>query len=173
MSFDTEIVVIGAGVVGLAVARAFAQSGREVLIIEQEAAIGLHTSSRNSEIIHAGIYYEPNSLKARLCRLGNALLYDYCTNTGDEFKKLGKLIVAQTDVEIAKLHSLHKNALACGVDDLTLLDGKDAMRLRLIFCDMDFSVILRFLFLHSVQTRLAVCYIPSNAYSSTIQLNLS
>ena len=130
MNFDAEIVVIGAGVVGLAVARAFTQSGREVLIIEQEANIGLHTSSRNSEVIHAGIYYEPNSLKARLCRVGKELLYDYCANSGVEFKKTGKLIVAQTETEVVKLHSLHRNALACGVDDLTLLDGKEAIRLE-------------------------------------------
>ncbi len=130
MNLETDIVVIGAGVIGLAVARAFAQSGREVLIIEQEVSIGLHTSSRNSEVIHAGIYYEPNSLKSRLCRRGNELLYGYCAASGVEFRKTGKLIVAQTDAEIAKLHSLHENALACGVNDLAFLDGKDAMRLE-------------------------------------------
>jgi L-2-hydroxyglutarate oxidase LhgO len=127
---EADIVVIGGGVVGLSVARAFAQSGREVLIIEQESGIGLHTSSRNSEVIHAGIYYEPNSLKARLCKLGKELLYEYCATSGVEFKKLGKLIVAQTDAEVAKLLSLQKNALACGVSDLALLEGKDAMRLE-------------------------------------------
>jgi L-2-hydroxyglutarate oxidase LhgO len=130
VNWEAEIVVVGAGVVGLAVAREFARSGREVLIIEQESNTGLHISSRNSEVIHAGIYYEPNSLKAKFCKQGNELLYEYCINSGVAFKKLGKLIVAQTAAEVAKLHSLHTNAVACGINDLTLLDGKDAMRLE-------------------------------------------
>ncbi len=130
MSDFVDIVIVGAGVVGLAVARAFAQSGQEVLIIEKEVAIGLHTSSRNSEVIHAGIYYEPKSLKAELCARGNALLYQYCAARGVGFKKTGKLIVAQSRAEIGKLQSIQKNAEACRVDNLIWLDGPEAMRLE-------------------------------------------
>jgi L-2-hydroxyglutarate oxidase LhgO len=130
MTEAVDVVIIGGGVVGLAVARAFAAAGREVLIIEKEAAIGLHTSSRNSEVIHAGIYYEPNSLKAKLCTRGKAMLYQYCAATGVGFKKTGKLIVAQSQAEIANLRALQQNALACGVNDLILLDGPEATRLE-------------------------------------------
>ena len=130
MTESVDVVVVGAGVVGLAVARAFALAGREVLIIEKEAAIGLHTSSRNSEVIHAGIYYEPDSLKAKLCARGNALLYKYCAATGVGFKKTGKLIVAQSRAEIGKLQAIQKNAAACDVDDLVWLDGPEVTRLE-------------------------------------------
>ena len=130
MTDSIDVVVVGAGVVGLAVARAFTQAGREVLIVEQEAAIGRHTSSRNSEVIHAGIYYEPGSLKAQLCKRGKALLYDYCAQTGVGFKKTGKLIVAQSEVEIGKLLALQNNAIASGVDDVVWLEGAEAMRLE-------------------------------------------
>ena len=118
MTESVDVAVVGAGVVGLAVARAFAMAGREVLIIEKETAIGLHTSSRNSEVIHAGIYYEPNSLKARLCARGNALLNRYCAAAGVGFKKNGKLIVAQSQAEVGKLEAIQLNAKASGVDDL-------------------------------------------------------
>jgi len=130
MTDDIDVVVVGAGVVGLAVARGFAQAGREVLIVEQEAAIGRHTSSRNSEVIHAGIYYHPGSLKAKLCARGKALLYDYCIQTGVPFKKNGKLIVAQKQAEIEKLQAIQKNAIACGVVDLVWLEGAEAMKLE-------------------------------------------
>ncbi|MEK9867149.1 MAG: FAD-dependent oxidoreductase, partial [Betaproteobacteria bacterium] len=89
-----DCVVVGAGVVGLAVARALALQGRDVLIIESEEAFGTHTSSRNSEVIHAGIYYPQNSLKAKLCVQGKHLLYQYCEDRGIAHKRIGKLIVA-------------------------------------------------------------------------------
>lgn len=130
MTEGVDVVVIGAGAIGLAVARAFAQAGREVLIIEKEPAIGLHTSSRNSEVIHAGIYYEPGSLKARLCIEGKALLYDYCSRTGVGVRKIGKLIVAQMQSELGELQRLHDNAITCGVRDLAWLDGPTAMKLE-------------------------------------------
>ena len=130
MTDKIDVVVVGAGVVGLAVARGFAQAGRDVLIVEQEAAIGRHSSSRNSEVIHAGIYYELRSLKAKLCSKGKALLYSNCAQTGVGFKKNGKLIVAQSQAEIGKLQTLLQNAIACGVDDLVWLDGAEAMRLE-------------------------------------------
>ncbi len=130
MTERVDVAVVGAGVVGLAVARSFAQSGREVLIIEKETAIGRHTSSRNSEVIHAGIYYEPRSLKAMFCMRGNALLYQYCAGSGVAFKKTGKLIVAQSQAEISKLQAIQQNAKACDVDDLFWLDASEAMRLE-------------------------------------------
>jgi L-2-hydroxyglutarate oxidase LhgO len=130
MTDRIDVVIIGAGVVGLAAARTFAKAGREVLIVEREPAIGLHTSSRNSEVVHAGIYYEPGSLKARLCLEGKSLLYDYCARTGVGFKKTGKLIVAQSPAEVGKLKALQQNASACGVHDLVWLDGPEAMRLE-------------------------------------------
>ena len=92
-----QCVVIGAGVVGLAVARALAQSGKEVLVVERGAGIGVGQSSRNSEVIHAGIYYPKGSLKAQCCVEGKQRLYAYCESRGIPYQNLGKLIVA-TDV---------------------------------------------------------------------------
>jgi L-2-hydroxyglutarate oxidase LhgO len=130
MTTTIDVVVIGAGVVGLALARAFSKAGREVLIVEKEDAIGLHTSSRNSEVVHAGIYYQPNSLKARLCVKGKTLLYDYCTKMGVAISKTGKLIVAQSPDELPKLMALQQNSIASGVDDLVWLKGAEAMALE-------------------------------------------
>ena len=97
MSEFADTAVIGAGVVGLAVARALARAGREVTVLEAERAAGQHTSSRNSEVIHAGIYYPPGSLKARLCVEGRDALYAYCAARGVPHARLGKLIVATSD----------------------------------------------------------------------------
>ena len=91
---QVDSVVVGAGVVGLAVARALALAGREVLVLEAAEAIGTQTSSRNSEVIHAGIYYPQGSLKARLCVQGRQMLYDYCAERGIGYRRCGKLIVA-------------------------------------------------------------------------------
>ena len=90
MTDKTDSIVIGAGVIGLAVARELAGQGREVIILEAEGAIGTGTSSRNSEVIHAGIYYEKDSLKAKLCVTGKEFLYEYCANHGVPHKRLGK-----------------------------------------------------------------------------------
>ena len=97
-----DAVVIGAGVVGLAVARALALAGREVVILEAEDAIGTHTSSRNSEVIHAGIYYPKGSLKARACVAGRELLYDYCAERGVPHRRCGKLIVATDAAQLER-----------------------------------------------------------------------
>ena len=91
---EIECVVVGAGVVGLAVARALAVAGREVVVLEREGLIGSHTSSRNSEVIHAGIYYPQGSAKARLCVKGREMLYAYCAARGVPHRRLGKIIVA-------------------------------------------------------------------------------
>ncbi len=110
-----EAVVLGAGVVGLAVARALAMSGREVLVLEAAEAIGTVTSSRNSEVVHAGIYYPAGSLKARLCVAGRQALYQYCGAHGVPFHKLGKLIVATDPAETAALEQIGAQAAANGV----------------------------------------------------------
>jgi L-2-hydroxyglutarate oxidase LhgO len=120
-----EVVVIGAGVVGLAVARILARSGREVVVIENEPGIGRHTSSRNSEVIHAGIYYKPGSSKARLCVAGRRALYQYCEENEIAHRRLGKLLVATRDEEIPALAKLRAQAEQNGVDDLTWLDAAE------------------------------------------------
>ena len=122
-----DTVVIGAGVVGLAVARALALQGREVMLLEAADAIGTGTSSRNSEVIHAGIYYPRGSLKARLCVEGKALLYAYCGERGLPHQRCGKLIVASSAAQVAQLQGIIARAAANGVNDLVLL-GRDAAR---------------------------------------------
>ena len=113
-----DTVVIGAGVVGLAVARALALAGREVIVLEAENAIGTHTSSRNSEVIHAGIYYPKGSLKAKLCVAGRQQLYEYCSDHGVGHQRCGKLIVATSDSQIADLDKIRAAAHANGVADV-------------------------------------------------------
>jgi L-2-hydroxyglutarate oxidase LhgO len=121
-----DCVVIGAGVVGLAVARALALAGREVMVLEACNAIGTQTSSRNSEVIHAGIYYAPGSLKATLCVQGKAMLYDYCRLRNVPHRACGKFIVATSAEQVAELHSIRARAAACGVTDLVFLNAAEA-----------------------------------------------
>jgi len=113
-----DAVVVGAGVVGLAVARALAMAGREVVVLEAEDAIGTHTSSRNSEVIHAGIYYPKGSLKARACVAGKELLYEYCVTHGVPHRRSGKLIVASADEQLNELKAIQQKAHANGVTDV-------------------------------------------------------
>ena len=120
-----DCLVIGAGVVGLAVARALARAGREVVVVEAENAIGTGTSSRNSEVIHAGIYYPTGLLKTRLCVEGKAMLYAFCRDYGVPHRRCGKLVVAADDSEVAKLAALETQAKANGVDDLVWLTGEE------------------------------------------------
>src|SRR3546814_15919460 len=112
MSTDIDCIVVGAGVVGLAVARALAQAGREVLVAEANEAIGTGTSSRNSEVIHAGIYYPAGSLKANLCVRGKQLLYDYCAAHGIAHPRLGNLILSPTASAHMTLPCIHPPAPA-------------------------------------------------------------
>ena len=125
-----DAVVIGAGVVGLAVGRALALSGREVMVLESENAIGTGTSSRNSEVIHAGIYYPAGSLKARLCVQGKAMLYAYCAERGVAHQRLGKLIVATSPEQVLALDGIVAKAAANGVHDLKKLSAPEARALE-------------------------------------------
>jgi L-2-hydroxyglutarate oxidase LhgO len=135
MADTVECVVAGAGVIGLAVARALALRGREVLVLEQERAIGTHTSSRNSEVIHAGLYYPKGSFKARFCVEGNKRLYAYCAERGIAAKRLGKLVVAADEREAALLPGLMEKAAYNGVGDLVQLSAKEARDLEPeLFC---------------------------------------
>jgi len=125
-----EALVVGAGVVGLAVARALALAGREVVVLEQAEAIGTATSSRNSEVIHAGLYYAPGSLKARLCVAGKHALYAYCRERGIAYRNCGKLIVATSAAQIAELERIRAQAAANGVTDLRMLDRDEAQHME-------------------------------------------
>jgi L-2-hydroxyglutarate oxidase LhgO len=130
-----DVVVIGAGVVGLAIARALAQMGREVLILEAEGAFGTGTSARNSEVIHAGLYYPKGSLKARFCVEGNRQLYDFCYARGVSHQKLGKLLVACTEAELPLLDKVRQAALANGVADLQAVSAAEAKAMEPeLFC---------------------------------------
>lgn len=127
---SVDCVVIGAGVVGLAVARALAQQGREVVILEAENTFGTITSARNSEVIHAGIYYPAGSLKARLCVRGKAMLYDYCASHQIAHQRCGKLIVATSPAQVGTLEGIRAKAAANGVGDLRLLSREQALELE-------------------------------------------
>lgn len=125
-----DAVVVGAGVVGLAVARALALAGREVVILEAEDAIGVHTSSRNSEVIHAGIYYPQGSLKARACVAGRERLYEYCVAHGVPHRRSGKLIVATDDAQLGELQAIQAKAHANGVADVVWMSRAQALALE-------------------------------------------
>src|SRR6266699_3049644 len=125
-----DCVVVGAGVIGLAVARQLARSGREVIVLEAAEGIGTATSSRNSEVIHAGIYYRAGSLMAQMCVSGKRALYRYCSEHGIPHRNCGKLIVATTPKETEKLQSIRAHAEANGVDDMQLLTGEAARALE-------------------------------------------
>jgi L-2-hydroxyglutarate oxidase LhgO len=130
VSMDTmDAVVIGAGAVGLAVARALAMRGRETLILEAREQFGTGTSSRNSEVVHAGIYYPQSSLKARLCVAGRDLLYPYCEQYGIAHQRCGKLIVATSEAQLPELERIRSAAQANGVS-LALLGREEAVRLE-------------------------------------------
>jgi L-2-hydroxyglutarate oxidase LhgO len=122
---ELDCVVIGAGVVGLAIARALALQGRDVVVLEKAKLIGSETSSHNSEVIHAGIYYAADSLKARFCVEGRKRLYPFLEERGIEHKKCGKLIVATNATQVAELADIKKRAERNGVDDLRFVDGAE------------------------------------------------
>ena len=130
MTEQVDCAVIGAGVVGLAIARELAMAGREVIVLEAADAIGTHTSSRNSEVIHAGLYYPKDSLKARLCVSGKTLLYDYCAEHGVPHSNIGKIVVAVEQEERATLNSYVRKAEANGVGDLRWLSLEELHELE-------------------------------------------
>lgn len=130
MTEMVDCVVVGAGVVGLAVARALALQGREVLVLEAADAIGTGISSRNSEVIHAGLYYPTGSLKARLCVRGKEMLYAYCTERGVPHRRCGKLLVATSAAQLASVESIQARARANGVLDLQWLSRDEAQALE-------------------------------------------
>ena len=126
---QVDCVVVGAGVVGLAIARALGQAGREVLVLEACDAIGTQTSARNSEVIHAGIYYPQGSLKAHLCVRGKELLYAYCAERSLPHQRCGKLIVATDAAQLTQLQGIQAKAAANGVNDLVMA-GRGCKRAR-------------------------------------------
>ncbi len=130
MGERADVVVIGAGVVGLAVARALALAGREVILLERNALFGAETSSRNSEVIHAGLYYRPGGWRARLCVRGKEKLYAYCAGRGVSHVRCEKLIVATDAPDIDRLKALEGVARRNGVSDLTLISGVEAAALE-------------------------------------------
>ena len=124
MTEKVECVVVGAGVIGLAIARALARRGREVLLLEAEDTFGTQTSSRNSEVVHAGIYYPAGSLKATACVVGNRMLYAYCREHGIGHRRLGKLIVASSEAQMTILGDYLASGRANGVDDLEIITAE-------------------------------------------------
>lgn len=130
MSDHIDCIVIGAGVIGLAIARELALAGRDVIIVEAAAGIGSGTSSRNSEVIHAGIYYRPGSLKAKLCVEGRALLYRYCEERQVAYRRCGKLLVATGAGQAERLQGIAAHAALNGVRDLQPIDTAQARELE-------------------------------------------
>jgi L-2-hydroxyglutarate oxidase LhgO len=135
VSNEIDAAVIGAGVVGLAVARALALAGREVFVLEAERATGTHSSSRNSEVVHAGFYYPTGSLKARFCVKGRRELEAYVVRNDIGYRRVGKLVVATKEEEVATLESYRERGMANGVEGLSLLDPDDVRALEPeVFC---------------------------------------
>ena len=123
-----QVLVIGAGVVGLAVARAAALAGHEVIVAEAASAIGTGVSSRNSEVIHAGLYYPTGSKRAYHCPRGRRMLYDFCASHGVPHRKCGKLVVATNENEMARLDAIIAQARVNGVEGVEMIDRKRALR---------------------------------------------
>jgi L-2-hydroxyglutarate oxidase LhgO len=127
---DARIVIIGAGVVGLSIAYKLSEIIPDIIVVEKEDSFGRHTSSRNSEVIHAGLYYKPDSLKANTCIRGRHLLYEFCSKYKISHKKLGKLVVATDPDEIKKIEGIYDNARKCGVRELKAMTEKEIKALE-------------------------------------------
>ncbi|XP_048226118.1 L-2-hydroxyglutarate dehydrogenase, mitochondrial isoform X2 [Ricinus communis] len=168
-----ECVVIGAGIVGIAVARELALRGKEVLVLDSASTFGTSISSRNSQVIHAGIYYPPNSFKSLFCVKGRDLLYKYCSQHGIPHKQTGKLIVATSAYEIPKLYYLKDLAAQNGVHGLRMLEGFEAMKMepRLQCVKALFSPVSGIVDAHSLMLSLlgeAENYKTTLSYNSTV-----
>ena len=124
-TFEFDAIIIGAGIVGLSIAHELSSSYRNLLVIEKETTFGRHISSRNSEVIHSGLYYEPNSLKARLCVRGNELMYDFARKYNINYNNCGKLIVIPTIEELSRLEALMDNGKQNGVEGLQMISGEE------------------------------------------------
>jgi L-2-hydroxyglutarate oxidase LhgO len=130
MSADVESIVVGAGAVGLAIGRALALKGQEVMVLERHDIIGSETSSRNSEVIHAGLYYPPGSLRALLCVKGKHMLYPFCAENGVPHRRIGKLLVATSEAQLPKLQAIKETAERNGVHDLEHLSAAESRKLE-------------------------------------------
>lgn len=126
----TKITIVGAGIIGLAIAAELSKEYSDIVVIEKNSSFGQETSSRNSEVVHAGIYYPGDSLKAKLCVEGKELLYKYCEKHNIGHKRIGKLIVAANTDEVGRLEILFKHGIENGVTDLTLLSGEEIKKLE-------------------------------------------
>ncbi len=130
-----QVLVVGAGVVGLGIARAVARAGHEVIVAEAESAIGTVTSARNSEVIHAGLYYTTNSIRAQHCPRSRRMLYTYCAERGVPHRKIGKIVVASNDKELARLDEIYKQAQINGCENVALIDAAAVKKLEPeVFC---------------------------------------
>lgn len=127
---EVDVAIVGAGVVGLAIARHFSSIGMSVVVIEKEKMFGAGISSRNSEVVHAGLYYDMNSLKSKLCIRGKSLIYEYCLKKRIPAKKLGKLIVANSEDKLFQLERIKLSATNNGVSDLRIIDCEEATKLE-------------------------------------------
>jgi len=125
-----EILIIGAGIIGLAIGAELSRKGREVIVLESENKTIQHASSHNSEVIHSGIYYKNDSLKAKFCVEGNALLYEYCTKHGIDYRRSGKFIVANNDQELSAIEKLQLNAKENEIEDTRILSNKELLTLE-------------------------------------------
>src|SRR5215470_9846549 len=125
-----QVLVVGAGMVGLAVARAAAMAGHEVIVAEAASAIGSGVSSRNSEVIHAGLYYPTGSKRAYHCPRGRRMLYAFCTSHGVPHRNCGKLVVATNESELPRLDAVYKQAANNGVEGIEIIDGAAARRME-------------------------------------------
>ncbi len=130
MTERADAIVIGAGVIGLAVGRALALAGRDVIVVEKNRAFGEETSSRNSEVIHAGIQYRPGGMRAQLAVKGRDALYAFCQSHRVNHERCGKLLIANGEAEVARLSHFKRNGEANGMDDLRVIDAKEAARLE-------------------------------------------
>ncbi|NBB51761.1 FAD-dependent oxidoreductase, partial [Rhizobium sp. CRIBSB] len=130
MTYDFDAVVVGAGAVGLASGRALARQGHSVLLLEREPHIGMGVSSRNSEVIHGGLYYPTGSLKARFCVEGRRALYAFLDSHKVDYRKCGKLVVATDESEVPRIEAIYQQAVANGVEGLDHLTGAQARALE-------------------------------------------